>query len=50
MLCYGLSLAIGFAILLKFTLSACCLGLAGIGALIVKEWFNKEVEMMSVVD
>ncbi|MCH2115781.1 MAG: Na+:solute symporter [Pirellulales bacterium] len=49
MLCYGLSLAIGYAILLNFQVSGFCLVMAGAGGVIVKRWFNREVEMMSVV-
>ena len=48
MLCYGFSLAIGYAILLKFSVSAVCLGIACIGALLVKRWFHKELESMNV--
>lgn len=49
MLCYGLSLAIGFAILLKFTNVAICLLIAGIGAVIVKRWFKKEVKILKSI-
>ena len=49
LLCYGLSLAIGFAILMKFTNVIVCLLLAGIGALIVVRWFNKEVKILQSV-
>ncbi len=46
MMCYGLSLAIGYAILLKFTHSAVCLFLAVVGAVIVAVWFKKEVKLL----
>jgi SSS family solute:Na+ symporter len=49
MLCYGLSLAIGFAILMKFTIVAICLVLAVIGAIIVKRWFKKEVRILESI-
>jgi solute:Na+ symporter, SSS family len=47
LLCYGLSLAIGYAILLKFDKAGLCLGLAVIGALIVHRWYKKEVRMLA---
>jgi SSS family solute:Na+ symporter len=46
MLCYGLSLAIGFSIIMKFTNAAVCLLLAIIGAFIVARWFKKEVHTL----
>ena len=46
MLCYGLSLAIGFSILLKFGPAAIWLGIACLGSVLVKRWYNREVEMM----
>ncbi|MDC0935987.1 Na+:solute symporter [Pirellulales bacterium] len=50
MLCYGLSLAIGFAILMRSIPAAVCLSFAVFGAVLVKKWFNKEVEMMQAAD
>jgi hypothetical protein len=46
MLCYGLSLAIGFAILLKFSSVFVCLTLAAVGTYIVIKWFRKEVKIL----
>ena len=43
LLCYGLSLMIGYAILLKFTKAGMSLALAGIGGLIVYRWYKREV-------
>ena len=50
MMCYGLSLAIGYAILLKFTHSVVCLSLAVVGAVIVAVWFKKEVKLLERPD
>lgn len=47
LLCYGLSLAIGYAILLKFSKVGICLGLALIGGLIVHRWYKKEVRVLA---
>jgi len=41
-----LSLAIGYAILMKFTHSAVCLALAAMGAVVVSIWFKKEVKRL----
>jgi solute:Na+ symporter, SSS family len=46
LMCYGLSLGIGYAILMKFTHAAVCLALAVAGAVIVAKWFNKEVRRL----
>jgi Na+/proline symporter len=46
MLCYGLSLMIGYAILLKFAKAGICLALAAIGGLIVLRWYKKEVKTL----
>ena len=47
LLCYGLSLAIGYAILMKFASATVCLGLAVIGGFIVHRWYQKEVGMLA---
>lgn len=47
LLCYGLSLAIGYAILLRFGKSGICLGLAVVGGLIVHRWYKKEVRVLA---
>lgn len=46
MLCYGLSLMIGYAILLKFAKAGMCLALAGVGGLIVFRWYRREVKTL----
>lgn len=50
MLCYGISLAIGYSILLKFNKAAVCAFLAVIGGFIVIRWFKKEVKVLSRSD
>ena len=47
MLCYGISLAIGYSILLKFDKAAICALLAVIGGFIVIRWFKKEVQVLA---
>jgi SSS family solute:Na+ symporter len=47
MLCYGISLAIGYAILLKFDKAAICCLLAVIGGFIVARWYKKEVKALA---
>jgi hypothetical protein len=47
MLCYGISLAIGYAILLKFDKAAICCLLAVIGGFIVARWYKKEVKILA---
>lgn len=46
LMCYGLSLAIGYAILMKFGNAGICLALAVLGAVIVGIWFKKEVRLL----
>jgi SSS family solute:Na+ symporter len=46
LLCYGLSLCIGYSILLKFTKASICFALATLGAIIVYRWFKKEVKVL----
>jgi len=46
LLCYGLSLSIGYSILLKFTKASICFALATLGAIIVYRWFKKEVKVL----
>lgn len=46
LMCYGLSLAIGYAILLQFSKSAGCLVMAFIGVVIVYKWFKREVRLL----
>jgi len=46
LLCYGLSLGIGYSILLKFTKASICFALAALGAIIVYRWFKKEVKVL----
>jgi SSS family solute:Na+ symporter len=46
MLCYGISLAIGYAILLRFSKAGICIGIALIGALIVARWYKREVSIL----
>jgi SSS family solute:Na+ symporter len=47
MLCYGISLAIGYSILLKFDKAGICCLLAVIGGLIVYRWYKKEVSVLA---
>ena len=47
MLCYGISLAIGYSILLKFDKAAICCLLAVIGGFIVARWYKKEVKVLA---
>jgi len=44
--CYGISLGIGYSILLKFTKASICFALATFGAIIVYRWFKKEVKVL----
>jgi len=46
LLCYGLSLGIGYSILLKFIKASICFALATLGAIIVYRWFKKEVKVL----
>jgi len=46
MLCYGISLAIGYSILLKFEKAGICGLLAFIGGFIVFRWYKKEVRVL----
>ncbi|MHC4207373.1 MAG: sodium:solute symporter family protein [Planctomycetota bacterium] len=50
MLCYGISLAIGYSILLKFDKAAICCLLAVIGGFIVAKWYKKEVKILTQTD
>jgi len=47
MLCYGISLAIGYSILLKFDKAAICCLLTVIGGFIVARWYKKEVKALA---
>ncbi|MHC4728229.1 MAG: hypothetical protein ACYS17_13490, partial [Planctomycetota bacterium] len=47
MLCYGISLAIGYSILLKFNKAGICSLLAVIGGFIVFRWYKKEVKVLA---
>jgi SSS family solute:Na+ symporter len=47
MLCYGISLAIGYSILLKFNKAGICGLLAVIGGFIVYRWYKKEVKVLA---
>ena len=47
MLCYGISLAIGYSILLKFDRAAICCLLTVIGEFIVAGWYKKEVKTLA---
>ncbi len=47
MLCYGISLAIGYSILLKFDKAGICCLSAIIGGLIVVRWYKKEVRVLA---
>ena len=46
MLCYGISLAIGYSILLKFDKAGICGLFAVIGGFIVFRWYKKEVKVL----
>ena len=46
MLCYGLSLTIGYSILMKFSKASICFAMAILGAVIVRRWFKKEVGIL----
>ncbi len=50
MLCYGISLAIGYSILLKFDKAGICCLSAVIGGLIVVRWYKKEVKVLARSD
>jgi Na+/proline symporter len=47
MLCYGISLAIGYSILLKFDKAGICCLSAFIGGLIVVRWYKKEIKVLA---
>jgi hypothetical protein len=47
MLCYGISLAIGYSILLKFNKAGICCLLAVIGGILVYRWYKKEVKVLA---
>jgi Na+/proline symporter len=47
MLCYGISLAIGYSILLKFSKAGICCLLAVIGGIIVFRWYKREVKVLA---
>ena len=47
MLCYGLSLAIAYAILLNFSACLACVLVALLGAILVWKWYYKEVVRLS---
>ncbi|MHC4534696.1 MAG: sodium:solute symporter family protein [Planctomycetota bacterium] len=47
MLCYGISIAIGYSILLKFEKAGICCLLAVIGGFIVFRWYKKEVKVLA---
>jgi len=47
MLCYGISLAIGYSILLKFDKAGICCLSAVIGGLIVVRWYKKEIKVLA---
>lgn len=49
MLCYGLSLMIGYSILLKFTKAGICLLIATIGGVIVYNWYKREVKTLKSI-
>ena len=42
-LCYGLSVAIGYCLLLRFYAACLCLGIAVIGAVRVAHWYQREI-------
>jgi len=46
LLCYGISLGIGYSILLKFTKASICFALAILGVMIVRRWFKREVRVL----
>jgi len=50
MLCYGISLAIGYSILLKFDRAGICCLLAVAGGFIVVRWYKKEVNVLAQSD
>jgi hypothetical protein len=50
MLCYGISLAIGYSILLKFDKAAICCLLTVIGGFIVAGWYKREVKALAQTD
>ena len=47
MLCYGISFAINYSILLKFDKAAICCLLTVIGGFIVARWYKKEVKVLA---
>ncbi len=49
MLCYGLSVAIGYGILLDFAKMGVCLLLAAVGAVIVYRWYKREVRVLAAI-
>lgn len=46
LMCYGVSLAIGYAILLQFSKVLVCLLAAAIGIVLVYKWFKREVRLL----
>ena len=42
-LCYGLSVAIGYCLLLRFGAASLCLGCAALGAVRVSYWYQREI-------
>ena len=46
MLCYGVSLGIGYLILLKFIKASICFALTILGAMIIRRWFKREVRVL----
>ena len=42
-LCFGLSVAIGYCLLLRFGVASLCLGCAGLGAVRVTNWYRREI-------
>jgi SSS family solute:Na+ symporter len=49
MLCYGISLAIGYSILLSWTKVCICTAMAITGAILVHRWYKKEVHNLKEI-
>jgi SSS family solute:Na+ symporter len=49
-MCYGLSVAIGYCLLLRFYAACLCLGFAALGAVRVAHWYRREIAGLDSAD
>jgi len=49
-MCYGLSVALGYCLLLRFYPACCCLGCAVLGAFRVAHWYRREIAVLEDED